>query len=172
MESWIKCEDGCGNCRLSITDDRFLFIDPSNLLEWAHSAIDFIEDSFNDFVGIPLRYFITCTYEARIYGQITPINDSRYIRSQEFKRDLMEQCISTISHTMMIHSNKRRDIAQTRSSVYNILSINDLISFQSDMTTQSRFSIIHAALDEISIVRSDVRPRVQKTIKQRSTKGR
>jgi hypothetical protein len=165
MGSWIKCGYGCGNCRLSIDHEDFLFINPVNILEWAHSVIDLVEDSLGRFTGIPLQYFITCTHGAYTQGQIAPCNDPQYTRSHSFNNDLISQSISTISHSMMSHSVRRKHVAGVNSAKYMILSIDDLMSFQEHMLTQSRFSIIHAGLDEISIVKTNEPVRVQRNIR-------
>lgn len=167
MESWVTCEDGCGNCLLSVNHDNFLLIKPSNVLEWAHSVVDLVEDSIGKSTGIPLLYFITCTYGAYTSGQIAPHNDSRYMGSRTFNEDLIKQCISTISHVMMFHSTRRKEVARANSTKYKILSIDDLELFQREMMSQLRFNIIHAALDEISIVDTSVIVRTYKDIRQR-----
>lgn len=167
MGSWVRCKDRCGNCLLSVNHDDFLLISPSNVLEWAHNIVDLLEDSLDKFTGIPLGYYIDCKYGAYMDGQIAPQSDPLHTGSSTFNEELIKQCISTISYVMMSHSTKRRHVAHANSCRYKILSIDDLSSFQEHMINQSRFSIIHAGLDEISIVKTNEVIRTYKAIRQR-----
>lgn len=170
MGSWIGCGRGCGNCMFPVTDEYIRYVDPSDILEWAHKTIDLIEDELDNFTGIPLRFFITCTYEAKISGQIAPKNNLQYSRSRTFLRDLIKHSVSTISHAMITHSEDRRNTAHINSSNGMMLSINDIMCFKRDMDNQTKFSIIHAALDEISIISSNIGPRTQRAIRQRNVR--
>lgn len=154
-------------CQLDADDHRFTFIDPCHVLQWAHDLINLIEQSIYDLQGIPLKFSITCTYQAKISTFISPDDGSIYLKPAQFRRDIVQQMVSQLSHIMIMYSHGRQHMTSSPIYIYSMLSINDILSFKDDMINQHRFSLIRVALDDVRIVDTSAYTRVYKPVRQR-----
>ena len=167
METWKYCIYGCGNCKIEIHDDRVKFIGPGDILDWGHNAIDLIQDLLDSPRGIPLKYFITCTYDAVFSDLIIPADSTEYLLSNKFKKDLIQQTISGISYGMIYYSSIRTEWTRANTLYSLTLSIHELDFFKENASKMRNFSTIHKLLSEIPISTTHPHPRVHKSIRQR-----
>lgn len=148
---WRKCTRGCGRCMVNVRDRQFLFIEPENILEWARNVIDMVDDMGSDMKGVPLTYYITCTYGAVVSDIISPPESFRYNKSNGYKKDLYMNVISTLSSTMILYSLGRQDVLYTGMGMCSTLSTRDILLFKQQTLRQQRFDVIHAMINMISI---------------------
>jgi hypothetical protein len=154
MEIWKKCEGGCGKCILNVKSKQFVYIDPFNILEWAHNVIDIIEEYGITMGGIPLKYFITCTYGAIVSDIISLPGPVRYTDCTTYKRDLLRDIISTLSYTMIMYTTSRIVVSRNMEHISMVLSPTSILSFKTHTLRQQKFTAIHSMIDNISVVES------------------
>lgn len=148
MEQWFRCENECGNCRLNVKDSRFLSILPSDIIEWAHNLLDYVDIQGNNIRGLPLDYFIACDNSAGISNYMTSVQNSRSTLSREI---VLHHVIADISHYMILYTRSKIYLNNTSNCRLPHFIRSDIDEFRTFGTTSNNVYMIDVLLDGIRI---------------------
>lgn len=149
---WRSCDNRCGNCSIASRSTYLRTLKPDRMLEWAHSVIDIIEDVAGNPIGIPSRYEVKCDMTANVTGFIMPANVTISLRPNSYEQALISAAVREIEATLTLYCRNRKYRNRLDNDNVLILSESDIADFKRCMMGQIWFSVVHAALDEISIV--------------------
>jgi hypothetical protein len=148
MEYWLRCENECGNCKLNIKDNRFLSILPSDIIDWAHNLLNYVDLQGNTMRGFPLDYFIACDNSAGIsnYMISTQTNSNTLSR-----KAILHYIIADISHYMILYTRSKIYLNRTLNSRLPYFVKSDIDDFRNFGTTSNNVYMIDILLDGIRI---------------------
>lgn len=151
VTGWRQCAKPCGTCSVPSTSKLLKTVKPDRMIEWAHSVLDVAEDLVADPRGLPGSYKFKCDITAVPANFMLPKGAEAYLGSRQHQEELLQHAVNSIEKSLATYSDNRVSLGKSMKKPLTMLSLCDIDDFKRCMTNQLWFSVVHAAIDQISI---------------------